>query len=340
MKTWAAMTIAALLVGCSPAAEKDVNRLIVYSAGPRPLAEAICTSFASNAGVRVDLFQATTGQILARLEAEKYRPRADVILLAGEVPAHALKKQGRLAPFRPACADRLRAEWCDPDGAYWGSAATLVGVALRQDRAREAPRSWSEWFQIDDARRVVMPSPSRSGATGDFVVGLALDLGETVLPGFARLRLRGMDFAAANNQAIQALSMGVYDALLGAVDYIIYQQILRGEPLEMMYPEDGAVLVTRPMAILSSSRRQELARRFVEHYLSEESQQRVARACLIPARLDVPAHPIRGAEPQRVIRPDPDLAVARQAALLRKFQLEIERAASRRALQRAAGEVR
>lgn len=334
----ALLAVAILWSGCAPKSGRQNDTLTIYSAGPRALAESICQSFTSNTGVRVDLFQATTGQLLARLEAEKYRPRADVVILAGEVPAVALKQQGRLARVRPADADKINREWCDPDDAYWPSAASLVGVAVRKEFADRAPDRWSDWFAILDARRVVMPSPSRSGATGDFVVGLALELGNSIFPGFARLRLHGMDFAAANNQAIQGLQMGVYDALIGAVDYLIYQQIQRGEPIEMRYPIDGAVLVTRPIAILATSNKRDLAQRFVDHYMGTESQARVAKSFLIPARRDVPPHPLRGQVPERLIRPDPEQAAARQATLLRKFQYEIERVASQRALLRVAGE--
>ncbi len=311
---------------------------MVYSAGPRPLAEAICSAFTESTGTPVDLFQATTGQLMARLEAEKYRPRADVVLFASEVAAAALKQQQRLLRFRPDAAEHLRADWSDPDEYYWASGAALVGVAVRRDFAERAPTRWSDWFALADARRVVMPSPSRSGATGDFVVGLELELPNSIFPAFARMRLAGMDFAAANSQAIGGLQMGVYDALIGAVDYLIYQQIARGEQLVMQYPEEGAVLVTRPIAILAATPRPDAARAFVEFYLSPESQQRVASAHLAPARVDVESGALRGLEWPKLLRADPTEAVKRQAAILRRFQLEIERAATSRALMRAAGE--
>ncbi len=333
-----ALALGAALSGCAPRDDAESGRLVVYSAGPRPLAEAVCASFTEATGVPVDLFQATTGQLMARLEAEKYRPRADVVLFASEVAAAALKQQNRLLRHRPEAASALRDGWSDPDETYWASGAALVGVALRREFESRAPTRWSDWFALSDARRVVMPSPSRSGATGDFLVGLALELGAPVFPGFARLRLAGMDFAAANSQALGGLQMGVYDALIGAVDYLIYQQIARGEELVMQYPEEGAVLVVRPIAILAGTPRPDAARAFVDFYLSPAVQARVANAHLAPARADVPTSALRGEQWPRVLRADPALAVQRQTQLLRRFQLEIERAVTPRALKRAAGE--
>lgn len=338
MKRIVAALVALACAGCAARDGSRGDRLVVYSAGPRPLAEAICSAFTESTGMPVDLFQATTGQLMARLEAEKYRPRADVVLFASEVAAVALKQEHRLLRFRPEAANHLRAGWSDAGEMYWASGAALVGVAVRREFAARAPTNWADWFALSDARRVVMPSPSRSGATGDFVVGLELEMPKSIFPAFARMRLAGMDFSAANSQAISGLQMGVYDALIGAVDYLIYQQIARGEQLVMQYPEEGAVLVTRPIAILATTPRPDVARAFVEFYLAPESQRRVASAHLAPARTDVEPGMLRGALWPKVLRADPAEAVQRQAAILRRFQLEIERAASSRALKRVAGE--
>ncbi|MFQ3577859.1 MAG: substrate-binding domain-containing protein, partial [Verrucomicrobiia bacterium] len=83
------IALASALSSCAP---PDAGRLVVYTAGPRPLAEAICKAFEAAHGVRVELFTATTGQIMAKLEAEKYNPRADVVILAGETAALGLKQ--------------------------------------------------------------------------------------------------------------------------------------------------------------------------------------------------------------------------------------------------------
>lgn len=313
----------ALLTGCGQ--PEGAERLTVYSAGPRPLIEAACQSFTEATGIPVDLFQATTGQLMAKLEAEKYRPRADVVLFASEAAAAAMKRDHRLIAFHPEAANLLHEDWSDPDGYYWASGAALVGVAVRTEHGVQWPETWAEWLAMEDARRMVMPSPSRSGAAGDFLVAYALQNPDTVIDDFRGLRARGLEFAAANSQAIGGLLMGAYDVMLGAVDYLIYRQIAQGEPLAMRYPADGAVLVTRPIAVLASSPRLEEAQAFVDHYLTEDIQQRVAAAYLLPARIDVPTSDVRSPA-AALIRADPDEAVQKQSTLLRRFQYRVERA--------------
>ncbi len=316
--------LALLLLSCQPKEEGSSHRLVVYAAGPRSLAEKIAAAFTAESGVEVDLFQATTGQLMARLEAEKYRPRADVVLFASEVAAAALKAENRLLAHRPPNAGLLREGWSDPEGFYHASGAALVGVAVAAER-KGLPPSWEQLLDMPEGLRLIMPSPSRSGAAGDFLVAYLVARPEG-LRQFERARARGLDFAAANSQALSSLLMGAHHGVLGAVDYLIYRQIERGEPLRMFFPEEGAVLVTRPLAILSSTRNPDAARAFVDFYFGDLAQERVAAEHLLPGRRDIPPSPLRDPEPARLLRADPHSALQRQSSLLREFQLRVERA--------------
>lgn len=304
--------------------ESRSDRLVVYSAGPRGLAESVVAAFTEETGIEVDLFQSTTGQIMARLEAERYRPRADVVVFASEVAAAALKSEDRLLAHIPPTAPLLWEGWSDPEGFYHATSASLVGVAISAS-VENAPATWNAWLTDPGDLRVVMPSPSRSGAAGDFTVGYLVTF-EDGLDDFLAARSLGMDFAAANSQAIGSLLMGAHNAILGAADYLIYRQIERGENIRMEFPEEGAVLVTRPIAILASTRNLEGAKAFVDFYFELEAQQMVAATHLLPGRTDIPPSAVRGAELPALIHVDADTALRRQSTLLRRFQVQVERA--------------
>ena len=49
---------------------------------PAGLADKLAEGFYASTGIEVEQFQGTTGEILARLEAEKANPVADVVILA------------------------------------------------------------------------------------------------------------------------------------------------------------------------------------------------------------------------------------------------------------------
>lgn len=78
------------------------GKLVLYSAGPQGLANDIVNGFKAKTGLTVEMFQGTTGKILARMEAEKANPVADVVILASLPSAQALKADGLTLPYPEA----------------------------------------------------------------------------------------------------------------------------------------------------------------------------------------------------------------------------------------------
>ena len=58
------------------------GKVTVYMPSPAGLADKIAAGFKEKTGVEVEVFQGTTGEILARLEAEEANPIADVVILS------------------------------------------------------------------------------------------------------------------------------------------------------------------------------------------------------------------------------------------------------------------
>lgn len=319
-----ALGVAALGSSCVPAEKKE---LVVYSAGPRPLAESICAAFTAETGVEVELFTATTGQILAKLEAERFRPRADVVIFASQTAAQGMKAAGRLRPFQPAAMTSLRKEWSDPENFFHATAASCVGIATATSRPVPSSATWSDLLTGRIPGRIVMPSPSRSGTAGDFLLSYYQLTPDTFWEDFLAARRVGLQIVGANSQAITGLLIGAYDVVFAAADYIICREIERNEPLSLQYPLPGATFVLRPIGIMSSTRRPDVAERFADHYFSEPSQQAVASLHLIPGLQSIPLSPIRARFGIPTALPlDATKALDEQKTLFQKFQYTVERA--------------
>ncbi len=315
--------------GCDRADRENV--LVVYSAGPRGLAEAICEQYTAETGVRVELFTATSGQVMAKLEAERFNPRADIVILASAYSAQWLKREGLLRPYHPAdetWINHTRQHWHDSENTYFATSAAAIGIATRNTYERHE-FEWDDFFSGRFPGPAIMPSPSRSGSSSDFVLSYILSHTDhdSALEGFSRARRAGLEIAGANNQALTSLLIGSHDAVFGAVDYLVYREIARGEPLTMHFPQSGAVIVPRPIAMLASTHRSDLAERFIDHYFSSQSQEQVAAMHLLPARTDVPPSPVRqDVSHLQAFSVDMDEALSQQRQVLRRFQYEVERA--------------
>ena len=75
------------------------GKVTVYMPSPAGLADKLATLFTEKTGVEVEQFQGTTGEILARLEAEQANPVADVVILASWSDGLSMKADDKLESY-------------------------------------------------------------------------------------------------------------------------------------------------------------------------------------------------------------------------------------------------
>jgi iron(III) transport system substrate-binding protein len=72
------------------------------------------------------------------------------------------------------------------------------------------------------------------------------------------------------------------------LDNMVRQMKAEGSPIDLIYPEDGAVLLPSPIAIIKTSEHIEAAKKFVDYVLSPAGQQALVDfGSYVPARADV-----------------------------------------------------
>jgi iron(III) transport system substrate-binding protein len=99
-----------LAMALSSVMMSSAHALTVYTAGPGSLAKNLATGFEKKTGVKVDIFQATTGKVMARLEAEQANPQADILISASWDTAEDLHTRGWLLPYQSANAEKVPAD--------------------------------------------------------------------------------------------------------------------------------------------------------------------------------------------------------------------------------------
>jgi len=266
--------------------EQLSGKVVVYMPSPSNLNEKYIEGFEAKTGINVELFEGTTGEILARLEAEKENPVADVVVLASWSDGLSLKDTGVLMSYKAENADKLYDGWKDEHNMLFGTSASAVGVIYNTTLINNLQADWGELASEKYKDMLCIADPEKSGSCKDFLSGYMYSTGEdwTAFEGMAK---NGMMVPGANKAALEAVTTGEKAILVAGVDYNAYSSMEKGEPLAIYYPASGTVINPRPAMILNSSQNLKNAQTFVDYLLSDEAQQLVADAYLLPGRSDV-----------------------------------------------------
>lgn len=283
MIRYLATSIIAIMAATSVSAED----LTVYSAGPKPLSAALAEAFTARTGITVNLFQSNSGKVMARYQAEKANPQADVIISASWGHAITLSEAGELLPYVSENAKSVPESLKTED--YVAQGAAAIAMVYNTTLDMPAPADWSDLTDEAYKDMVTMPDPAASGAALSLVQGLASQDSDATWKLLGDLTANGMIIPGANSAALNPVLSGARGVVFGAVDYIAIGQKADGEAIEVVYPETGTVLAPRPIMIPATTDQADEARQFVDFVLSEEGQALVADRMILPARTDIEA---------------------------------------------------
>ncbi|MDU7200106.1 ABC transporter substrate-binding protein [Phytobacter diazotrophicus] len=305
----------ALAMVLSSAMMSSAHALTVYTAGPGSLAKGLASGFEKKTGVKVDIFQATTGKVMARLEAEQANPQADILISASWDTAEDLHNRGWLLPYQSANAEKVPEMLKSTD--YVAQGVSALGIVWNTKSGTPEPKEWKDLTAAAFKDKVTTPDPALSGASLDLLIGLQNGMGEGAWTLFDELKKNGMVVSGPNAQAVTPVMQGAKAAVFGAVDYVTYGNIEQGESLKVIFPASGTVIAPRPMMILKSTQHEADAKAFVDYVLSPEGQKLVADAWLMPARTDVQAK--RPLFNELKILPTKNDGTSERGAVLKRF---------------------
>jgi iron(III) transport system substrate-binding protein len=270
--------------------KKLSGKLVVYSAGPKELAEAIQKGYETKTGVKIEMFQGTTGKVLSRMEAEKANPVVDVVILASLPATQGLKKNGLTLEYKDAKnADKLIPEWSDKDGHFFGYSASALGIGYNTKLVPTPPKEWADLTKEEWKGKVNIPDPALSGSALDFVTGYLSGKGDSGWELLEQYKKNGVAMAGANQEALDPVITGAKSIVVAGVDYLTYQAKAKGEPIDMIYPASGTVISPRPASIIKTSKNPDAAKAYIDYLLSDEAQAMIADTYLLPGRKDIKA---------------------------------------------------
>ncbi len=126
--------------------------------------------------------------------------------------------------------------------------------------------------------------PAFSGYVGTWVLSMKLQYKWDY---FEQLEKNKPQIGRSINDTVTALNAGERQVAAGADGSTLYSAS-RGNPLAIVYPSDGAILIIAPSAILKGTKHPNAARLFMEYLYSIEASQIDAKHFTVPMRPEVP----------------------------------------------------
>ena len=285
------------LAGCSePAApgsgegttsSEASGEVTLYTSEPQAKIDEIIAAFnEEQPDIEVKVFRAGTGDLKARIEAEKTTGGvAADILLAADVPTFEdYKNQDLFQEFEPSEADALSDVAIDPDGFYVGTRIIPTVIAYNTTEITEPPTSWAELTEPEYADRIILPNPDVSGAAAFNAAAWSLqpDLGEEWIE---RLGANNPQVAESNGPVSQAVAEGSRPVGI-VVDYLVRDLAAQGSPIAVSYPDEGVPYITQPGAVFADAPNPEAAKLFLDFLVSKTGQEIAVDQSYLPVRED------------------------------------------------------
>lgn len=271
-------------------------------------AQSLCQAFEKKyAGLKCN-FVRTTAQVAYQRFQQDLQAGAPVasIFSSTDVSHYpAMKEKGLLMPYTPHnvanMVDSLKA-YNDKDGQYWVTAAALMLLTYNSSAVseKEAPKNWPDLLDPKWKGKVSIGHPAFSGYVGTWVVLMNKLYGWDY---FTKLEKNQPQIGRSVNDTVTMLNSKERLVAAGPEGTTLLSRD-KGNPVAVIYPTDGSLLMVSPSAIPKNAPSPNAAKLYMEFLLSKEAAEVQVKSHNLAVVKGVAAAP--GAKPLeqiKVVRP-------------------------------------
>lgn len=280
MRLIPALLAAIGLAALTPRAAQAQGSLVLYCSVDESWCRGVTTAFQKETGIKVDMTRLSSGEMYARLRAERENPRGDV-WWGGTGDPHLQAAEEQLTePYQSPTLPQLR-DWAQNQAKRSGN--RTVGIYLgalgfgynTEDLARRkltAPACWADLLRPEFKNDVQMADPNSSGTAYTMLATMVQLMGEEQAFDYMKKLNRNInEYTKAG--AAPALATGAGETLIGvAFQHDVLQVTRRGRPVAVVSPCEGTGYEIGSMSIVRGARHPEEARKFYEWALSPAAQ--------------------------------------------------------------------
>src|SRR5262245_29616704 len=260
--------------------------LVLPAAAPVPAAEeklVIYTAFEENElkdfweqfkkdlpdlAARAAYIRASTGPIMARVEAERANPQADVVWGVFNDYLTGAAKKGLLEPYAARESSVIPARFKHPDNAWQGVTLLTVAFATNQKKMAELklapPRTWADLLDPKYKGHIVMSNPSTSGTAYLLLASHVSRLGEDKAFAYYEALDKNLSQVTRSGGAPGRMAAAGETPIGVALAYEVEVARKQGAPIDVIFPSDGVAWTFEADALVKGAKNPQNARRFLD----------------------------------------------------------------------------
>lgn len=258
------------------AAHAEKGQLNAYTIWSERYANAIFSAFTKDTGIKVNWMRFSSGEVQARLEAEKNNPQVDVVFgNMAEAFVDGVQK-GLFEPYKPKGAENIPDAFKDPKG-YWTGVAIdpicfMFNKKFLKDHNLNPPMSWQDLLNPVYKGQLQMADPRTSGTGMYRLLSVIQAMGEDKAYKYEKALSQNVQLYTKSG-AGGALPIARGQAAGGIfflVDALEMQK--KGYDIVISYPKEGVVAGIEAMGLVKGAKHPDLAKKFLDWASTERMQ--------------------------------------------------------------------
>lgn len=275
---------AGVLVGCGSDSAGDAGKVVIYSPNTENEVNAIIPAFEKATGIKVELVQGKTGEMVTRIDSEKENPQADILWGGMNLGVYTTNPD-LWEKYESPNENLIDENYRNTTGYFTnyilsGSGCLILNNKLIKELGIEV-KGYKDLLQPALKGKIASGDPTSSSSAWAELTNMLLVMGDKAydekawdyVEDFVK-QLNGVELNSSS-AIYKGVAEGEYAVGVSYEDPCV-SLLQDGADVTVVYPEEGAVWLPAAAAIVKGAPNTEQAKKFIDFLISEECQQLVS----------------------------------------------------------------
>src|SRR3989440_7468357 len=272
------LALALLVPATSWPAGAAEDKLVIYTAYEENELKTFWEQFTKDLpdlAAKAAYIRGSTGPTMARIEAEKANPQADVIWGVFNDYLTSAANKGLLETYTAKDSGSVGPTFRHPQNLWQGVTLLTVAFAVNQKKMQDLkltpPRSWEDLLDPKYKGHIVMSNPSTSGTAYLLLASHVKRLGEDKAFEYYEKLDKTLAQVTKEGGAPGRMAASGETPIGIALAYEVDVARKQGAPIDVIYPTDGVAWTFEGNALVKGTKNPQNGRRFLDWAMSHSA---------------------------------------------------------------------